>query len=339
MFKIHKPSKLNIRLELTLGWTKTNVSILVFVTILFSPIVFLFAMGPTYGMPDGVRASVDCMGMEINSLRVANLGLEALGTPESVAQMDENDARIAELFVELDRVWPAGTLRHAAHAVDVSGFQPDCGVFAGTVSSKDAPEINDTRGVVAGGVEMGLFSNTYGDTSGGPVCMSGVVVERPTANGAMETGVLTNQHCGDVSKLNLGSTIVDVEKITGRWLCDCAFVSIGNLTVNSSAVWTSWGPVHVSGYRDFELGEWVELHGKNGYSLGRVLAVADAWFTKAYVVDVYASHGDSGGPLISLNNGMFGGMNSAGRDGMIDPGIAFGFAWSTVQKKLDVCGV
>ena len=339
MFGTRKSPKLGIRLELKLGWTRKRVAVLASVTISFFMLGLLFAMGPTYGMPDGVRASVNCMGMEINSLRVANLRLEALGTPESVVQMDENDARIAELFVELDHVWPVGTLRYAAPAVDVAGLQPDCSAFAGIVSAEDAPGTEYPLGAVAGGRDMFTLSLSFDGTQNLSMCTSGIVVERIATDGIVETGVLTNQHCDDAYKLNVGDTAVDVEKVAGSWICDCAFVSTGNLTVYPGAVWTDWGTAHVSGYRDFELGEWVEFHGKNGYSLGRVLAVVDVWLTKAYVVDVYASHGDSGGPLISLKDGMFGGMNSAGRDGGIDPGVAFGFAWSTVQKNLGVYGV
>ena len=93
--------------------------------------------------------------------------------------------------------------------------------------------------------------------------------------------------------------------------------------MDPSAVWTDWGAMHVSGYKDFKIGEWVEFHGRNGYSLGRVLSVADVWFSKAYIVDVVVSHGDSGGPFIGLEDRIFGGMNSAARDGSIDVGVAF----------------
>ena len=319
--------------------TKRNIIKTSLIIISFtSPFIYLFFMGQVYGMPDGVLAVVNCMGMEINSLRASNAELESIKTPEATAQMTKNGARIMELFGELDRAWPAGTLRYAATAVDTLTLQSDCSKFVGTVPTGDAAGPEDPRGAVAGGREMYVYNIISAIKQSTGICTSGVVVERVAVDGTIETGVLTNQHCGDVRVLRIGDEAVDVEKMIGSYLCDCMFVSTGDLAVDSNAVWTSWGSARVSSYGDFKLSEWVEFHGRNGYSLGRVLAVVDFGFTKAYVVDVYASHGDSGGPFIGLKDGKFGGMNSAGRDGIIDPGVSFGVAWSVVQKDLGTRG-
>lgn len=118
-------------------------------------------------------------------------------------------------------------------------------------------------------------------------------------------------------------------------LCDCAFVRIED-GIDHGTVWTGWCGINISKYEDFEKNGWVEFHGRNGCSLGRVLDVIDIGISKGYIVDVKVSHGDSGGPFIGLKDRSFGGMNTAAQDGGIDIMVAFGHAWSTVQQSLDV---
>lgn len=333
---LHNLIKSNIRRMLQYKWTKKNAVITVTVTVLiFSPLLYMFFLGQTYGMPDEIRTAVDCIGKEINTLRAHNAVLETYDTTNSSDPIAKNNERVDDLFVELDRLWPAGSLRYLTEVSNITGFEQGCLSGTGGIPVRQAEEFRnagDALGVAVGGTDMFVS----GILPGLSTCTSGVVVERVSHDGIVETGILTNQHCGDVFSLRVDDASVDVEKVTGSWFCDCAFVRTGDLLVDPSAVWTDWGAMHVSGYKDFKIGEWVEFHGRNGYSLGRVLSVVDVWFSKAYIVDVVVSHGDSGGPFIGLEDRIFGGMNSAARDGSIDVGVAFGFAWSAVQQNLDV---
>ncbi len=283
-------------------------------------IPYMLLFGHIYGMPDDTRTVVDCIGKEINTLRAENTRLYAYDSPDAQAKIDVNTWRINELFNELDRVWPAGA--------NSLGIQANVTMKLDCHNDKyNFAETDDADGIVGG-------RNIFGETG----CTSGVVVQREVL-GEIETGILTNAHCGNVVGVIMnGGNVIGAKKTMGSFpmlLCDCAFVRIED-GIDHNIVWTDWGGVRISKYEDFEKDEWVEFHGRNGYSLGRVLKVIDVGISKGYLIDVKVSNGDSGGPFLGLKDRSFGGMNAAAQDGCIDIKVAFGHAWSTVQHSLDV---
>ena len=233
-------------------WTKKNAVITVTVTVLiFSPFLYMFFLGQTYGMPDEIRTAVDCVGKEINTLWAHNAVLETYDTTNSSDPIAKNNERVDNLFAELDRLWPAGSLRYLTEVSNIMGFEHGCLSSTGGIPVRQAEEfrnVEDVFGVAVGGTDMFVS----GILSGLSACTSGVVVERVSHDGIVETGILTNQHCGDVFSLRVNDASVDVEKVAGSWFCDCAFVRTGDLFVDPNAVWTDWGTMHVSGYKDFK---------------------------------------------------------------------------------------
>ena len=276
-------------------------------------------------MPDQTRTTVNCIGKEINTLWAQNRKLEAGNTVEAAIQIEKNNMRVNELFGELDRVWPNGT---KTQSPGTKFEEPDCSADTGHVPTQHAAEMTDgADGVVVGGRSIVGISILNGIE-----CTSGVVVERVTADGNTETGILTNDHC-NANNMLIRETEIEAQKTAGWLFCDCAFFAIeSDAHIAPHMVWTEWGATSISGYEDFDRGEWVEFHGKNGYSLGRVLDVVNIGSFKSYVIDVDVTGGDSGGPFIGLKDRSFGGMNSASEI----LGVAFGFAWSTVQQDLGV---
>ncbi len=271
----------------------------------------MFAIESMYGVSDETRCAVHHIGEEINVLRAQNRDLSMTDTTEAVSQIKANDKRILGLLGELDRLPAEGTPTRLSnmtctHTVDVSAMDDH----------------------VIGNREIRL----NGDT-----CTSGVVVKRTAVGGVAETGVLTNEHCGAAGDQVMFRWLYDISAERGDGVfhgCDCAFVELEHEYVSMDAIWTDWGPLTISEYRDFKVGEWVEFHGRNGYSLGQVLAVMNVWGANVYVIDVETAKGDSGGPFIALKDGSFGGMNSAG-DGW-GWSAPFGFSWQTVQQTLGV---
>ena len=309
--------------------TKVLGGIVIVVVLFFLvSIAYVVVLGQMYGMPDETRYTVNCIGKEINALWAHNREVEADNTTEASIQIGKNNKRINELFGELDRVWPYGT--KTPPSVTTKLGELDCSVDTGKVPAQHAVEVtNNADGVVVGGrsiIGIDMWNKIVG-------CTSSVVVERVTTDGITEAGILTNDHC-DVSSVIIEQTDIKAKKTASSFLfCDCAFITIeSGVHIDPHMVWTGWGAVRISGYEDFDRGEWVEFHGKKGYSLGRVLNVVDAWLFKSYVVDVIVNDGDSGGPFIGLKDRSFGGMNSASQE----VGVAFGHAWSTVQQNLDV---
>ena len=275
--------------------------------------VYTFVIESMYGMSDETRCAVNHIGEEINVLRAQNRDLGMVDTAETAAHIEANDKRILGLLGDLDRL--------PAEDVSVGRSNMTC------PHTVDAQAVDD-HAYVVGNREILV---------GRALCTSGVVVERTTAGGVAETGVLTNEHCGDAGDPVAFRWMYEIsaERSGGVFYgCDCAFVKLEYEYVIPDTVWTKWGPIAIPEYRDFEVGEWVEFHGRGGYSLGRVLAVMDVWGANVYVIDVETVKGDSGGPFIALRDGSFGGMNSAG-DGL-GWGAPFGFSWQTVQQTLGV---
>lgn len=276
-------------------------------------LAYMFAIESIYGMSDETKCVVNHIGEEINVLRAQNRNLGMADTAEAAVQIKANDKQILGLLGELDRL--------SAEGVPVG------------LSNMTCPHTVDTLAVGGHAYVVGNRDILVGRE----ICTSGVVVERTTVGGMVETGILTNEHCGDTGDPVMFSWEHEsgAEKDEGVFHgCDCAFVRLEHEYVNPDSIWTRWGQATIPEYRDFEVGEWVEFHGRGGYSLGRVLDVMNVWGANVYVIDVETINGDSGGPFIALKDGSFGGMNSGG-DGL-GWGAPFGFSWQTVQQKLGV---
>lgn len=278
------------------------------------PAVHAYMLGveSVYGMSDEVRCAANHIGKEINALRAQNRNLGMLNIAETAAQIKTNDKLIGDLLGDLDRLPTKG--------VPNILYNMTCPQTKNESTMGNQTHVVGNREIVMKGV----------------VCTSGVVVERTAAGGVVETGVLTNEHCGDAGDLvDFPHGIFDsAEMDKGVFYgCDCTFVRLDHEYVSPDAIWTEWGEVTIPEYRDFEVGEWVEFHGRSGYSLGRVLVVMDVWGAKVYAVDVEAVKGDSGGPFIALRDGSFGGiLSTVGSDWS----TVYGFSWQTVQQTLGV---
>lgn len=327
-------------LVLTIGWV-VAVSVLACMPrdAPISPVanMYLCAVEFMYGMSDEARHAANQIGEEINVLRAQNRDLGMAGTAEVAAQIDTNDKRILGLLGELDRLPGEGWhILPGFSAVDCLNL-PE---YLDFLQAESAPA--GLSSLAYTHTEDELAEDNHAHVLGnrqiwvnGSICTSGVVVKRTTAGGVAETGVLTNKHCGDAGEpVTFDWEGDSAEMGEGRFHgCDCAFVKLEHEYVSPDTIWTDWGPLTISEYRNFEVGEWVEFHGRDGYSLGRVLDVRDFLVTKVYVIDVKTTHGDSGGPFIALRDGSFGGMNS----GVVRPdGASYGFSWQTVQQELGV---
>ena len=316
-------------MRIRFGWSLAAFAV-IFALVFYPPIPLLLVfhgwlVGSMYGMPDETRDAVNYVGEEINVLRANNRHLGNMNTTEAWERIEINDRRIGALLLELERLSPRGA----------TIFN---GLFDRISPTYSAQPVDETLSAVDTHdyVHVGNRAIFFGNNE---LCSSGVVVKRTAADSSAEIGVLTNEHCGDAYDpvMFRWDNYAKAEKQGGvNYLCDCAFVRLGHEPIDSDTIWTEWGPLTISEYRDFEIGEWVEFHGKSGYSLGRVLVVADTFFFKTYVIDVKVVSGDSGRPFIGLNDRSFGGINSAGNDFSEKPTTSFGFAWSTVQQKLGV---
>ena len=182
----------------------------------------MFFLGSVYGMPDDTRIIVDCIGKEINALRSENTRLDAYDTPDTQARIDASTWRINELFDELDRVWPADTTSLEA--------QTDVIVELDCHNDESNPVETGSADRIVGG------RNIFGEAG----CTSGVVVQREAFD-KIETGILTNEHCGNVVGVVMDDgDVVGAKKTVGSFsmlLCDCAFAKIEE-DIDLDMVWT-----------------------------------------------------------------------------------------------------